>query len=626
MVQTRKLGVPLIASLLMATAAPAAFADSSFVQDATGPNSGAQAHADGAVTGSAGDSTSGAARADDPFDGGDGSAIAGGNTGSPSSAASQALNVGVLDSAAGRSANASVEILDADGGQSGSSANSNIQPLNGGNQSLVSSSVFALNFGSTGTINAASLASTGDLATDAGVSTSLADPLGLFASAVNSVFVDTQTGDFRLRSAAVESVGSLDLGTFSSLPPVRQFDVAPLLANAAFSLSLMEQQGGNFVAFSEAWKGAASGDTETVSSAESLDSHTMGTSGPDAGGDNTAFTQAFSAPEDEAPLFASATAESKDGGAAYSTSAIGREKGTLTNSDGSLAPFTSNTAIAAAAFDGDGIAQVEALAGQVFSSTEINDQFDGETLSGIAEVTASILSPSANAESAVRVEGNGSVINRTVSNSIDLADTAGVLAATSFVSNEVTVDQTLTGNNIVETGSDHSVEIANAGVGLQGLLNVNQDAGNTNNQANIRSIAITDQDDTVLLNDVTGKVSTTGNRVETHGSDRSNVITDNSFANGNGILGVNQTSGSANQTTNVLALAVGIGDNAVSIGDIDLEVEHSENELVEAAPGNREDRIDGGAFSGFSGVAQVNQVSGDLNQVTSTVAVSVSVQ
>lgn len=469
----------------------------------------------------------------------------------------------------------------------------------------------------------------GDFGVEAGASTTLGGTT--LESESHLTIVDAI--DFDLSSVATVFLSTDPTIAAPDVPPVRTFLVDPLLDDATFSQSAISSTTDSFAAFSESWKGSNSGASESTTSAHSLDSQTMGVSGLAADGTtNQSFTQAFHAPEGGPAIFTSATAESSDGGSTYAVSALGRQAGEIDNGDGTTSPFTSNTAVSAAAFEGNGIAHVDALAGSVYTESEISDQFDGETLTGVAEVLSSVLTPNSNADTIIQVTGDGEVVNRIVSNAIDNVGAEdlvnGAIAANAFVSNEVVFDKSATGNSIIETGPSRNVSISNSGQNLQGLVNINQDAGNSNNQANIRSIALSDSPNAVLLNDVNGRISTTDNTVQTNGASRSNVITDNAFANGSGVLGINQSSGSVNQLTNVLALAVGIGENAVAIGDVDLEVEHSDNTLIEDAgnPGSREDRIDGGAFAGFSGVAQVNQVSGDLNQVTSVISVSVSVQ
>jgi len=475
----------------------------------------------------------------------------------------------------------------------------------------------------------------GDIATDGGARSVASAP----TLASESHLIVTSPAEFSAQSFAVAFLSSAPtLDSVVEPPPVREFLIDPLLADSSFSRSEMLAGPDDFTAFSESWKGALSGDAETVSSAESLTSHTLGASSLKADGvTNQSFTQALSAPEGVDPVFSSAAVESADGKSTYAASAVGHHQGlfdtTEDGTDNPASPFQSSTAASIGMFEGNGIAHVDALAGHVYAESEIIDAFDGETLTGVADVLSSVISPTASVDTAVHVSGDGSgVVNRSVLVSADLASASdiagGPINGQAVASNEVVFNQTLADNTIVEVGPTRSVSISNAGQNTTGLINVNQDVGNSNNQANIRSIAITDQPNTVLVNDVTGKVSTTGNTLTTNGSSRSDVINDGSFANSSGLLGINQSSGSLNQLTNVLALAVGIGESAVSLGDVGLQSEHSDNTLNEdpLAQGPREDRIDGGAFAGFSGIAQVNQVAGDLNQVTSVVSVSVSVQ
>lgn len=109
--------------------------------------------------------------------------------------------------------------------------------------------------------------------------------------------------------------------------------------------------------------------------------------------------------------------------------------------------------------------------------------------------------------------------------------------------------------------------------------------------------------------------------VNTFGS----ILTDSingSFADGAGVAGVNQASGSLNNQNNALAIA--IGDEAVyALGEADLGQFNTYNN-VDTIDQVRTDEIAGGSFDNYSGVAMVNQSSGSLNNQANVVDIAVT--
>jgi len=96
---------------------------------------------------------------------------------------------------------------------------------------------------------------------------------------------------------------------------------------------------------------------------------------------------------------------------------------------------------------------------------------------------------------------------------------------------------------------------------------------------------------------------------------------DGSFGGGTGVVGVNQAAGSLNNQNN--ALAVALGDHVVhALGEADLGQFNSFNE-VNVIDQVRTDTISGDSFSGFSGVAMVNQSSGSINNQANVVDIAV---
>jgi hypothetical protein len=177
--------------------------------------------------------------------------------------------------------------------------------------------------------------------------------------------------------------------------------------------------------------------------------------------------------------------------------------------------------------------------------------------------------------------------------------------------------------NVVAAGgitADNSAVIDSSGAGYQGNLNVNQAAGDLQQQANTRAIAIgTDASATTRINQ---KLRT---QVDPAMNARSS-IQGNAFSNGNGALGVNQSSGAANQQANAMRLTISaqplsMDDSALSQQNVAL-VKGSDS----AGPtlGNRQVNTDDQAFTGSRGLIQLNQSAGVGNRMGNTLSVRVA--
>lgn len=196
----------------------------------------------------------------------------------------------------------------------------------------------------------------------------------------------------------------------------------------------------------------------------------------------------------------------------------------------------------------------------------------------------------------------------------------GVEAISSAVSGDAMVNQTLVGNRLEERDVISKSVMHGSFVDGRGILSINQASGNINNQANVRVLAIADGEG--LLHDYSLAVSTRSskNTVISYGGEYEGRIS-NSFGGGVGIVGVNQSAGSLNQQANVLVLGIGValGPEVVVLGDADLGGTIADNSANGSS--NRADIITD-SFTGFRGIAQVNQSSGDLNILGNSVGFS----
>jgi hypothetical protein len=144
--------------------------------------------------------------------------------------------------------------------------------------------------------------------------------------------------------------------------------------------------------------------------------------------------------------------------------------------------------------------------------------------------------------------------------------------------------------------------------GVQGRIAINVTAGDSNAQANAAALA---------MGSVAYATNAVHQSVDSRGMGTSTaalaVITDHAFAQANGLLAVNQASGTGNVQANLLAIAVGAEVEAVA------ESRLSATSAPIAPPGGiarartREAIIADTAFDGARGLIQVNQTAGSGN-------------
>lgn len=196
----------------------------------------------------------------------------------------------------------------------------------------------------------------------------------------------------------------------------------------------------------------------------------------------------------------------------------------------------------------------------------------------------------------------------------------GVEAISSAVSGAALVNQTLIGNYFEERDVISTSIMQGTFVDGRGILSINQASGNLNNQANVRVLAFTDGEGVLYDLSLATSARSIKNTVISYGGEYENRIS-NSFGGAVGIVGVNQSAGSLNQQVNVVVLGIGValGPEVVALGDADLGGTIADNSV--SSGGNRSDIITD-SFTGFRGIAQVNQSSGDLNIVTNSVGFS----
>ncbi|EKT4467571.1 adhesin [Pseudomonas putida] len=154
----------------------------------------------------------------------------------------------------------------------------------------------------------------------------------------------------------------------------------------------------------------------------------------------------------------------------------------------------------------------------------------------------------------------------------------------------------------------------------QGNLGINQAAGDAQQQANVRAMAIgTNAKATTEVRQRTDFLADPArdSRASIHG---------NAFSNGNGLLGINQSAGAATQQAN--AVRIGISAVPQSIDDSILSQQNvslaNGSEATDRAPGSRQVTTSDQAFTGSRGVIQLNQSAGVGNRMGNTLSVRVA--
>jgi hypothetical protein len=169
-------------------------------------------------------------------------------------------------------------------------------------------------------------------------------------------------------------------------------------------------------------------------------------------------------------------------------------------------------------------------------------------------------------------------------------------------------------------GVVNNANIDNSGTDYRGNFNVNQAAGDQQQQANVRAIAIgTDAGATTRINQ---RINTPANP----SMNATATISGTSFSNGNGVLGVNQGAGANNQMANAMRISISAGpqsidDSALSQQNVALLPSSG---ATDTPIGSRQVVTSDQAFTGSRGVIQVNQSAGVGNRMANTLSIRVA--
>ena len=170
----------------------------------------------------------------------------------------------------------------------------------------------------------------------------------------------------------------------------------------------------------------------------------------------------------------------------------------------------------------------------------------------------------------------------------------------------------------VASGADAVALIEGSGAAYVGNLMLNQAAGDAQQQVNAR--ALSDSADPVINIKQHGTLP-----AEPFSADFSARIQGDSFSAGTGVLGVNQGAGAANQQIN--SFRAGVKALPESLDDSSLALSAAPLQKVSATSSNdagkRLVEIDDQAFSGSTGVVQLNQGAGVGNRMINSLGIRI---
>lgn len=165
-----------------------------------------------------------------------------------------------------------------------------------------------------------------------------------------------------------------------------------------------------------------------------------------------------------------------------------------------------------------------------------------------------------------------------------------------------------------------NANLDNSVQGYKGNLSINQAAGDQQQQTNTRAIAIGHE--AQAISHVIQRMDTPASRA----LDANASINGNSFSNGSGVLGINQSAGAVTQQANVVRIGISavpqnIDDSVLLQQNVALS---NSSDPTDHAPGSRQVSTSDQAFTGSRGVVQLNQSAGVGNRMANTLSVRVA--
>ncbi|AZF10481.1 Fap amyloid fibril minor component [Pseudomonas sp. R2-37-08W] len=166
------------------------------------------------------------------------------------------------------------------------------------------------------------------------------------------------------------------------------------------------------------------------------------------------------------------------------------------------------------------------------------------------------------------------------------------------------------------TMADNTAVIQGSGNQYEGVLSINQAAGNQQQMSNSRAIVLGGQATNLNIQKLDGNVDPSLNAKA--------AILGTSFSNGNGVLGINQSAGANNQSINAVRISLNPGPQSI---DDSVLLQQNTTQLTDSGltptTGSRQVVTSDQAFTGSRGVIQVNQSAGVGNRVANTLGITI---
>jgi hypothetical protein len=167
---------------------------------------------------------------------------------------------------------------------------------------------------------------------------------------------------------------------------------------------------------------------------------------------------------------------------------------------------------------------------------------------------------------------------------------------------------------------DPADTIHNSFRSVTGIVQVNQAAGYMNNQGNAAAVAAVDDCEAYTKAEAIVTEVNSANKIRDPGYNHASI--DDSFCSVTGMVQINQSPGSMNNQNNAAAIAAG-SKGMVALADANLVQSNCGNRVENAGFGflcNTNKICD--SFGNVTGLVQVNQSAGSLNNQANVVAVS----
>lgn len=169
----------------------------------------------------------------------------------------------------------------------------------------------------------------------------------------------------------------------------------------------------------------------------------------------------------------------------------------------------------------------------------------------------------------------------------------------------------LLGCSSIMAANNDTAQINNSGTQYSGVVSINQAAGDQQQQINSRAIAVGGQASQTLTQKLDGRADTSVNAKA--------AIQGNSFSNGSGVLGVNQSAGANNQMINAMRISINAGPQSIDDSVLSQQnVTLLPDSGLTSPTGSRQVVTSDQAFTGSRGVTQVNQSAGVGNRMANT--------